>query len=228
MDTYPILGFAEPVGSLIHLLGAGVFAVLTWFLVRRGRGDARRVAALGLFSFSCVLLLSLSGVYHLLDEGGTARAVLGRLDLAAIFVLIAGTQTPLQVIYFRGVARWGVLALAWTLAITGITLFSVFYDSLPYGLGTTIYLLLGWIAGGSGFVLWRRYGTADVKLLLLGGLVYTVAAILLGLGWPVLIPRVIGAHEVWHFNVIVAMSLQWAFVYRNAGWPLDGPPPVQL
>ena len=226
MKTYSIPGFFEPFGSMIHLIGAGVFAVLAFYLLRRGRGDRRRVALLAVYALSCVLLLSLSGVYHMLREGGTARAVLGRLDLAAIFVLIAGTQTPLQAIFFRGVARWGVLALAWVLAITGITLFSVFYHSLPEGLGTSIYLLLGWLAGSAGIVLWRRYGTSQVELVLLGGLVYSLGAILLGLGWPTLIPGVVGPHEIWHIAVLVAMGLHWTFVYQNAHRPLDGPPPA--
>jgi channel protein (hemolysin III family) len=223
LQVYPIPGFFEPFGSMIHLIGAGVFAVLTFFLIRRGRGDGRRVTVLAVFSLSCVLLLSMSGVYHMLREPGTARAVLGRLDLAAIFVLIAGTHTPVQAFFFRGTARWGVLAFMWLLAATGITLFSVFYHTLPRGLGTTIYLTLGWIAGAAGVMAWRRYGTSEVKLLLLGGVAYSVGAILMGMGWPTIIPGVVGPHEIWHIAVLVAMSMHWTFVFRNAHRNLDGP-----
>lgn len=223
MKVYSIPGFFEPFGSMIHLIGALVFAVLTFFLLRRGRGDGRRVTALAIFALSCVLLLSMSGVYHLLREGGTARAVLGRLDLAAIFILIAGTHTPVQAIFFRGAARWGVLAVMWLLAATGITLFSIFYDSLPRGLGTTIFISLGWIAGAAGVMVWRRHGTSEVKLLLLGGVAYSVGAILLGIGWPTIIPGVVGPHEIWHIAVLVAMSMHWTFVFKNAHRNLDGP-----
>ena len=170
MQVAPIPGFFEPFSALTHLIGALVFAVLTFFLLRRGRGNGLRLTVLAVFAFSCVLLLSLSGVFHMLRTGSTARAVLGRMDLAAIFVLIAGTHTPVQAFFFRGAARWGVLVLVWLLAATGSTLFSVFYGSLPRGLGTSIYLLLGWIAGGAGLLAWRRYGTTKVRLLLGGGL----------------------------------------------------------
>jgi channel protein (hemolysin III family) len=89
-----IPGFSDPVSSLTHLAGAAVFAILGGFLIARGRGDARRVISLAVFAFSCVLLLSLSGVYHLLTPQTAARGVLVRLDHAAIFVLHAGSRDP--------------------------------------------------------------------------------------------------------------------------------------
>jgi hypothetical protein len=93
---YPLPGFSDPVSSWTHLAGAGAFACLAPSLLRRGRGDGARLAFLGVFTFSTVFLLSMSGVYHLLSPGGAGRAVLRRLDHGAIFMLIAGTFTPLH------------------------------------------------------------------------------------------------------------------------------------
>ena len=163
----------------------------------------------------------MSGVFHMLEEGSTGRNVLGRLDKAAIFALIAGTHTPVQGLFFRGVARWGVLGLMWLVAATGITLFSVFYDSLPRGLGTTVYLVMGWIAGVAGIVVWRRQGTSRVWLLILGGVVYSLGAIFLGLEWPTIWPGTLGPHELWHVAVLAAMGLHWKFVFENARQPMD-------
>ena len=224
MQTYSIPGFYEPFSAMTHLLGAAVFACLWVVLWRRGRGDARRTALLAVFAFGGVLLLSMSGVYHMLREGSTARDVLGRLDHAAIFVLIAGTHTPIQGLFFRGWARWGVLVVIWLIAATGITLFSVFYGRLPTGLGTGVYLLLGWIAGVAGLIVWRRQGTREMGLLIGGGVIYSVGALLMGIGWPVLIPGVIGPHELWHVAVLVALSMHWRFIYLHADLPLDGEP----
>ena len=223
MQIFSIPGFHEPFNALSHLLGAGVFAGLAVVLLRRARGDARRVALLAVFAFTSVLLLSMSGVFHMLHEDGSARAVLGRLDQAAIFALIAGTHTPVQGLFFRGWARWGVLAAVWLVAATGITLFSVYYDDLPRGLGTGVYLLLGWIAGVAGLIVWRRLGTRGAGLLIAGGVTYTVGAILLGLDWPVLLPGVIGPHELWHVAVLAALSLHWRFFLAHARQPIDGP-----
>jgi predicted membrane channel-forming protein YqfA (hemolysin III family) len=106
-----IPGFSDPVSSLSHLAGAVLFAILGVALVMRGRGEARRVFSLAVFAFSCVLLLSLSGVYHLLQHETPARSVLMRLDHAAIFVLIAGSFTPVHAILLHN--RWQRHLLAW-------------------------------------------------------------------------------------------------------------------
>jgi len=216
MQPVPIPGFHEPFCAISHLAGALVCAGLAVPLLRRARGSTLRVALLAVFAVSSVFLLSMSGVFHMLDAGSSGRAVLGRLDKAAIFTLIAGTHTPVQGLFFRGRARWGVLVVMWLLAATGITLFSVFYDSLPQGLGTSIYVALGWIAGTAGLVIWRRSGFAEVRLLLLGGVAYSLGAVLLGLDWPTLIPGVFGPHELWHVAVLGALAMHWTYLYRRA------------
>src|SRR5215213_5458383 len=109
MPLTPIPGFADPFSSLSHLLGAVVFLALGFVLIRRGAGNTARVVSLLIFILGSVLLLSVSGTYHLLDPTGTAREVMRRLDHAAIFVLIACSFTPPHVIMFRGAGRWGVL-----------------------------------------------------------------------------------------------------------------------
>lgn len=222
MQVLSLPGILEPVSALTHLLGALVFALLAIPLLRRARGDPRRVALLGVYAFACVLLLAMSGVYHMLPDGGAGRAVMGRLDKAAIFVLIVGTHTPVQGLFFRGVARWGVLLILWLIAAAGITLFTIFYARLPQGLGTSVYLLLGWVAGTSGLLVWRRVGTAEIAPLVLGGLAYSIGAVLDWLDWPTLAPGVFGPHELWHFAVLTGMGLHWAFLFRHAGRALDG------
>jgi len=223
MQVHSLPGFDEPVCALTHLLGSLAFAALAYPLLRRARGDALRVVLLSVYAFACVFLLAMSGVYHMLPQDGAAREVLARLDKAAIFFLIAGTHTPVQGLFFRGVARWGVLAVTWSLVAAGIALFTVFFDRLPRGLGTTVYLALGWIAGTTGLIVWRRFGTARIRLLLAGGVVYSVGAILLGVEWPTLVPGVLGPHELWHFAVLAGMALHWAFLFQHARRSASGP-----
>jgi len=142
-DVYSIPGFAEPADCLTHLAGAAVFAVLTVLLLRRGRGSRGRVVLLSVFAFSCIFALSMSGVYHLLPFGSTAREILRRLDHAAIFTLIAGTFTPVHGILFTGWRRWMPLLLVWSAAITGIVFTSVFISEIPPWFSITVYLGLG-------------------------------------------------------------------------------------
>ena len=215
-DLYSLPGFHDPVSALTHLLAAPVFLVLSFFLIRRGRGNTARLVFLGIFAFASVFLLAMSGVYHMMERGGTARAVMERLDHSAIFVLIVGTFTPVHGILFRGWARWGPLLLIWTCTITGITLKTIFFDGLDEGLGLSFFLGLGWIGILSAAVLWQRYGFAFVRLLLLGAVLYTVGAVLEYFGWPMLIPGVVGPHELFHLAVLAALACHWKFVFQFA------------
>jgi len=216
MQPHSLPGFHEPFSAISHLAGAAICAALAVPLLRRARGSKLRVGVLAVFAVCSVFLLAMSGVFHMLPVGGEARAVLGRLDKAAIFALIAGTHTPVQGLFFRGWARWSPLLAMWLLAAAGITLFSVFHDDLPRGLGTSIYLLLGWIAGTAGLIVWRRNGFREVRLLVLGGVAYSLGAFLLAIDAPTLIPGVIGAHELWHVAVLSALAMHWVYLYRRA------------
>lgn len=211
-----IPGFSDPVSSLTHLAGAVAFAILGGFLIYRGRGDWRRVVSLAVFVFSCVLLLSLSGVYHLLSPGTAGRSVLMRLDHAAIFVLIAGSFTPVHVILLR--ARWQRLLLAgiWAAAIAGLTLKTVYFNAMPEWVGLAMYLGLGWLGVISTAVLAHRFGVRFVLRLVWGALAYTLGALADHYHWPVLIPGIVGPHEVFHLAVLAGISFHWAFIRRIA------------
>src|SRR5439155_6561626 len=105
-ELYPLPGFHDPFSAISHLFGAVLFAWLGLLLLRRGRGDPLRVGFLGVYAFSCVLLFTMSGVYHQMVRGGTARLVMERLDHGAIFILIAGTLTAVHGLLFSGPYRW--------------------------------------------------------------------------------------------------------------------------
>jgi channel protein (hemolysin III family) len=223
-SIYPIPGFQDPVSSFSHLLGAGVFAALSVPLLWRGWGRAGRVAALALFAFSVVFLLSMSGVYHLLAIDGTGRMVMQVLDHAAIFVLIAGTFTPVAILLFKGPPRWGILLVGWTAAVNGVVLKTIFFDDVPEGLSVSLYLAMGWFGAIAGYALWRRYGLRFIQDLIWGALAYTVGAVVDYLRWPALIPGVVGPHELFHVLVLAGIAFHWSFVYRCTGeLPAGGP-----
>ncbi len=213
-EIVPIPGFSHPVSSIVHLVGAGVFFALTFVLLSRARGDIGRLVTLGIFSFACVSMLSISGVYHLLSPYGIPHLVFQRIDHAAIFVAIAGTFTPLEWILFPGVRRWVMIILVWVLAITGITLKVVFFESLPEWAGLGMYLGLGWIGVISGIGVWRKYGAPLLKPLIFGGLAYTAGAVLDLIRQPVIIAGVIGPHELLHFAVLAGMGFHWRLLYK--------------
>jgi len=215
IEVLPLPCFREPMSSLSHLLGAVVFTALAVVLVRRGRGDWRRTVSLAVMAFSTVQLLVLSGVYHMYWPG-PLRQFMVRADVSGVFLLIAGSLTPVQVILFRGVARWVPLALIWIMAVIGIILRMVFFDSVSGGAGIAIFLLFGWGGSITAAVLWQRYGWAFVQSAVLAGLAYTAGAIVLTLHRPTLVAGLVGPHELWHLAVLTGLGLHWRFVFQFA------------
>ena len=207
----PVLGFCEPISSWLHAGGAIVAGLSSRSLYRSG--VTREASwALGIFGASVLLLLAISGTYHAFDVGSAARAVFQRLDHAFIWILIAGTFTPVHVILFRGVWRWGMLALIWTSALTGLVLKTVFFDDLSGAVGLALYLALGWMGVVSAVKIWQQYGRRATHLLLGGGLLYSLGGAASVVGAPVLIPHYVGPHELFHVAVLAALFAHWRFM----------------
>jgi channel protein (hemolysin III family) len=213
VDSLP--GFREPFNSISHLVAAMVFMGLMVRLFRRGQGNHARVVALAVFGFTSVFLLLMSGIYHMHWPGGS-RDVMEQMDVAAIFALIAGTFTPVYTILYRGSARFWLLIVSWGAAILGITFRTLFFDSMTGWLGTAVFLLFGWIGALSALDLWKRYSFAFIRPLVWGGLAYSCGAIMLEFHWPLLIPRILGPHELWHIAVLTGLGFHWRFVWQIA------------
>lgn len=216
VEIFPIPGFSEPVSAWTHFLGAGVAAIAAPPLIRRGRGRPGRMAVLILFVFAVLFQLSMSGTFHLLEPGGEPREVLLRLDHAAIWVLIAGTLTPIHQILFRGFWRSGFLAILWTASIAGLVLKTIFFTEFSEGIGLLLYLGIGWLSGVSIVLIGRTRGWTYAWPIIYGGLAYTIGAVLEFNRFPTLIPGVVGPHELFHLAVMAGVAIHWRFIHKIA------------
>lgn len=235
--TISLSWIREPFNSISHVIGALIFAALAIRLIRRGRGDWLRTISLGVMAYASIQTLLISSAYHSLWPG-TYRDLMLRADVVGIFILIAGSITPVHVILFTGVERWAPLALAWTIAIGGAFLRISYFDSLPGIVGVAIFLAFGWATAVTAAILWRRFGWKFIRFAVLSGMAYTVGAIVLVQHGPILVKGVVGPHELWHLAVLTGLSMQWAFVYQFADGtaprqrgmliPLDGGPLVSV
>ena len=220
--VFPLPGCREPLSSVSHMLGAAVFTAMAILLIRRGRGDWVRTTSLGVMAASSVLLLLLSSAYHLTWPGPT-REFLLRADVAGIFLLIAGSMTPIHAILFTGPSRWLALIFIWTIAVVGILLRMIYHEFVTDAVGVSIFLLCGWGSLITAIVLWRRYGWKFMKPAVLAGASYTLGAIVLLLHGPTLVHGIMGPHELWHLAVLGGLSMHWKFVFQFA----SGPDPVR-
>ena len=213
---YHLPGFYEPFSAISHLLGAVVFLVLGWLLLREGRGNRARMICLGVYSASAVFMFSMSGLYHMQVRGSAAQHVFRQLDYAAIYVMTAGTFTAGFWILYRGWLRWAGLLYIWTAAIAGLVLTTVFSDHLADGTRLSCYLALGWSGLFATIDIGRRYGFRFIRPLLLGGAINSAAAVAQYFGWPMLIPRVVHAHELFHVAILAGSVLHWLFILQFA------------
>lgn len=213
MNTISIPGFTDPFSSISHLLAALFFFIYSYKLFSHASSRPRSwLIAVVVFVISVVFLLTMSGVFHLLDHDSTGRAVLQRLDHAGIFALIAGTYTPVHTILFKGFWRWGFLFCVWLLAIVGITFKSIFFNDMAEWIGLMLYLGLGWLAIFSGYLTHRLHGFIIIKPLIYGGLAYTIGASLEFSQLPIVIAGVVGPHELFHIAVLAGIAWHWQFI----------------
>jgi channel protein (hemolysin III family) len=221
-ELHHLPGLYEPFNAISHLLAAGLFVVLGARLVGRAARegvDASPLAhrfCLSVYAVACVFLLSTSAVFHMMVRGSTASQVMERVDHGAIFVLIAGTFTGVHGVLFRGWMRWGPIAFVWAVTAACITLKTVYFESLPEWVGFAFYLGLGWGVAITAIPIFRRFGLAYLAPLFLGGLAYSIGAFMELMGWFVVIPGVVHAHEIWHLAVLAGAILHWSFVWKVA------------
>lgn len=162
-------------------------------------GEARWSTAV--FGLATTLLFSLSAVYHRGTWSPRTLAVLRRLDHSNIFLVIAGTYTPLAVLLLPDPTRWILLLVVWSGALVGIAL-RVFWLSAPRWLYVPIYIALGWVAVWFLPAFARTGGSAVMWLVIAGGLCYTLGAAVYATKWPNPSPRWFGFHEIFHIGTL--------------------------
>ena len=171
--------------------------------------------ACSVYAASALLLFGTSAVYHRGTWGPRGEAVLRRLDHANIFLIIAGTYTPLAVLLLPAHGQVVLLSLVWAGASAGIA-FRVWWIRAPRWLYTLCYIALGWAAVFylPGFA--RTGGPAIVVLVIAGGLLYTAGAVVYGLKRPDPSPRWFGFHEVFHALTITAFTAHYTAILLAA------------
>jgi len=177
--------------------------------------SASVAAACSVYAVAALLLFGTSAVYHRGTWGPRGEAVLRRLDHANIFLITAGTYTPLAVLLLPARQQTVLLSLVWTGAVAGIA-FRVWWIRAPRWLYTLCYIALGWAAVFYLPDFARTGGATVVVLILAGGLLYTAGALVYALKRPDPSPRWFGFHEVFHAFTIAAFTAHYTAIVLAA------------
>ncbi len=206
----------DPVSGYTHLAGLILAAIGASALLLRAWRSPSVLATFGVYAACLVALYGASSAYHLVPAGDAVVARLRKLDHGAIFLMIAGTCTPIFVRAFDGTVRVAMLGTIWAAALVGIVL-RVAWMGAPRALYTVIYLAMGWLVVIQGPRALAALPASVVALVVAGGLTYTLGAVVYALRRPDPFPRVFGFHEIWHLFVLAGSALHYGAVFVLAG-----------
>jgi hemolysin III len=192
--------------SISHGLAA-IFAIVATVLMIVKADTALEYVTVSIFGTTMIILYAISCVYHALSRRLTGKKVLRVIDHCNVFLLVLGTYTPIALLGVGGALGWWLFAFVTLVTIVGITLSAVNTDRFQIA-EVICHLLNGWSILIGIKPLYERMGFAGILLLLLGGLAYTLGAILYGVG-----AKHRYVHSVFHFFCIAGTVLQWLSIY---------------
>jgi hemolysin III len=201
MERLTLGKMQNPIRGLLH--GTAAVAAVVGLFVLLSRSWSSVAAATGslVFGLAMLSMYTVSSLYHSVPWSAKWKIRLQRVDHSMIFLLVAGTFTPIAIATLNGTVLVLALALVWTTAITGILL-KVFLPNVKTSLSVTLQLIMGWSALIMMPWVLSRLGAGAVVLIALGGLCYTIGAVIFMSKRPRLFPKTFSYHELFHVLVI--------------------------
>jgi hemolysin III len=201
----------EPVNSLTHWGGAILALAGLAALLIVGWSTPAKIVSLLVYGLSLIAMFSASATYHMVHAKDKVLEILRKVDHSAIYLLIAGTYTPFCVNAFSGFWQWGMLGIIWSLAAIGIAV-KIFYIKSPRWLNAGIYVVMGWLCIAAVGEMLAVLPAWIITWLIVGGVIYTLGAIVYVTKIFNFAPGVFGFHEVWHIFVMLAAAAHFVAV----------------
>jgi len=211
--------FKDPASAWTHFAGfwAAMFGLL--FLILQAPGPTAKTASFVFYGLSLATLFLASSCYHFFDIGERGNHMLQRIDHAAIYWLIIGTYVPPVVHLLDGPWRTWMLIVLFVVGTLG-ALYKLIWFKAPVWLDVAIYVALGWMIFIPGERMFGPMPTEAFAWMLVGGLFYTVGAVVFATEWPDPWPKKFGHHDIWHLFVLAGAASHFVFVYSFLTIPL--------
>jgi hemolysin III len=175
-------------------------------------GEPWKIVSFSIYGASLLFLFSMSTMHHGVE--GPWEKIFHMLDYLAIYPLIAGTFTPLCLVYFhQEPIGWAFFATVWFIAIIGMTATAVCFERIPRWMSMTMYITLGWLGACMIYWLVPIMGVSGFLLLLLGGIFFTVGGYVFTMETPNPYPGRFGFHEIWHIFVVLGAGTHWLMMW---------------
>jgi len=205
----------EPFSGLSHLVGALLALVALYLLLHNAvqLHDQLAIVAFSIYGLSLFLLYAASATYHLLPVAPRVKVILQKWDHTMIYVLIAGTYTPLLLLSLPESWRWPGFSVIWFLAGLGIFFKWARFQS-PRWISTALFLGMGWLSIPIFPELLKYFPLPGFYWIAVGGAFYTIGAIVYALKKPDPVPGIFGFHEIWHLFVLAGSFSQFWALYR--------------
>jgi hemolysin III len=192
----------EPVNGLTHLITAGAALVGLIILLVIGWGHPGKLISLMIYGISLILLFLASGIYHSVKADPNVLLKLRKFDHSAIYLLIAGTYTPICFNMLDGFWKWGMLGVVWGLALVGIGV-KIFFIKAPRWVTAGVYIIMGWLCIFGIQEILAALPVGAIIWLATGGIIFTLGAVVYITKTLDFVPGVFGFHEIWHIFVIL-------------------------
>jgi hemolysin III len=221
-----VLNFREPISAWTHFSWLMLAVPASILLCLRCRGQLAKQACFVIYGLSLAAGYGGSTFYHAVRlPHDIVEGRCQNLDYIGIYLMIAGNVTPLAVAALSGHWRRALLTLTWGLATVGIIVRACNLY-VPRDVSVCVYLGMGWGVLLCYFQLGRKLTHRRLRLLLLGGVIYTVGAVMNHFGWPTLWPGIFCNHDLYHLFVMAGTALHFAFMWRTLA-PYRGVAPVR-
>ncbi|SFG47589.1 PAQR family membrane homeostasis protein TrhA [Oribacterium sp. WCC10] len=219
-DNSLLLKIKDPGSFLTHYIAMilSIFAAVPLFYRVAQHPSIERILAFGIFALSIVLLYAASATYHLFDISPKVNDTLKKIDHMMIYMLIAGSYTPVCAIALGDSTGWGLLAIVWILSVIGMTVNIIFIHT-PKWLNSIIYIALGWACIFAIFKIKTALTGPEFWLLFAGGVIYTIGGVIYALKLPIFkhLPGYFGNHEIFHCFVIAGSMCHYGMMIMLAG-----------
>lgn len=206
----------DPGSAITHFIGMlmAIFAAIPLLIKAANEPSRIYLISLTIYVLSMVLLYGASTTYHTLDLSEKVNTILKKLDHMMIFVLIAGSYTPICLLVLKGKTGNMMLALVWGIAIIGI-LIKAFWVFCPKWVSSVLYIGMGWICVLAFTQILNSLSRAEFGWLLAGGIIYTIGGIIYALKLPIFNNKHknFGSHEIFHLFVMGGSACHFILMY---------------